>query len=220
VDSNSEQFALKVPLQLKCSKCMSPASVKIHLDATSVEWTCENCGSENSGFFDPDVTIGVLLLERSGHEIRTERDYSMGIVMAAMALDTELSRLFGKWKEIDAIKAGLHFDREECEKELRNFRTIDQKIEAVSYLLVRKGIDEFVSTRPKLADVISTGSKSIRLGSLAKDFREHLFWPRNKILHWGDVRHSSEDAARCYSLADCGLRILREMDHERREYLS
>jgi len=199
---------------------MRPASTKIHLDATSVEWTCENCGSENSGFFDPDVTIGVLLLERSGHEIRTERDYSMGIVMAAMALDTELSRLFGKWKEFDAHRAGLPFDREVCEKELRSFKTIDQKIEAVSHLLVRKGIDEFVSTHQKLAEVISSGFKSIRLGSLAKDFQEHLFWPRNKLLHWGDVKHSEEDAARCYSLADCGLRILHEMDHERRECLS
>jgi hypothetical protein len=49
---------------------MRPSSVKIHLNARSVEWAFENCGSENSGFFDSDVTIRVLLLERSGHEFR------------------------------------------------------------------------------------------------------------------------------------------------------
>jgi len=90
------------------------------------EWAFENCGSENSGFFDPDVTIGVLLLERSGHEFRAERDYSMGIIMAAMALDTELSRLFGKWKEIDANRAGLPFDREAIDQQ--NYATQAEEI--------------------------------------------------------------------------------------------
>lgn len=220
MDKNSDQFALKVPLQLNCSQCTRPASLKIHLDATSVEWNCENCGTENSGFFGSDVTIGVLLLERSGHEINTERDYSMCIVMAAMAFDTELSRLFGKWKELDANRTGEPFDRELCQRELRSFGTIDQKIETVSLLLVRKGIDEFVSTRQNLADVISTGFESLRLGSFAKDFQKQLFWPRNKILHWGDVKHSEVDATRCYGLAKFGLQILREMDKERRDYIS
>ena len=117
---------------------MRPSSVKIHLNARAVEWAFENCGSENSGLFDPDVTIGVLLLERSGHEFRAERDYSMGIVMAAMALDTELSRLFGKWKEIDAIRAGLHFDCEAIDQQkLRDKGRRDHKsrVETISFLM-------------------------------------------------------------------------------------
>jgi hypothetical protein len=213
MDSSSEKFALKVPLQLKCSQCGELAPTKIHLDATSLDWTCTKCGSENSGFLD--ATIGFLLLERSGHEIRIEQDFSMAIVMAAMAFDAELSRLFGKWKEIDAL--GI-FDREECEKELREFNTIDRKIKAVSTLLVSKGIDEFVSTCSQLHEPISK-NPNLRVGSLAKDFQEHLFWPRNKVLHWGDVKHSREDAIRCYSLAKMGLLILREMDEERRNKL-
>ena len=143
----------------------------------------------------------------------------MAIVLAAMAFDSELSRLFGKWKRIDAMKANKGFDREECEKELRNFKTINRKIEQVSRLLVNKGIDEFVSACPELQDAISIRFQSIRIGSLAEDFKRHLFWPRNKVLHWGDAKHSYEDAARCYSLANMGLQILREMDQERREYL-
>jgi len=50
----------------------------------------------------------------------------MGIIMAAMALDTELSRLFGKWKEIDANRAGLPFDREAIDQQ--NYATQAEEI--------------------------------------------------------------------------------------------
>lgn len=208
-----------MPLQLKCSKCKEPASIKIHLDTTTFDWTCPKCGFSHPSFFGLDVTIGFLILERSRYELSTEQDYSMIIVLAAMAFDSELSRLFGKWKQIDAMRANEAFDREECEKELRDYRTINRTIEEVSRLLVNEGIDEFVSACPELREAISNGFQSIRIGSLAEDFKKHLFWPRNKVLHWGDAKHSYEDAARCYSLANMGLQILREMDQERRKYL-
>jgi hypothetical protein len=33
---------------------------------------------------------------------------------------------------------------------------------------------------------------------------------------WGDAKYSHEDAAKCFSIAQLGLRILREMDAHRR----
>jgi hypothetical protein len=216
MDSSSEKFALKVPLPLKCSQCSEPASIKIHLDMTSFEWTCSKCGFEHPSFLGVDFTIGFLLLLRSYDELLTERDFSMTIVMAAMAFDAELSRLFGKWKQIDAGE----MDGEDCEKELRDFKTINRKVEEVSKLLVGKGIDEFVDGCPELRERISKDSPSLRIGFLAEDFAQHLFWPRNKILHWGDAKHSYKEAVRCYSLADMGLRILRVMDKERRKCLA
>lgn len=143
----------------------------------------------------------------------------MAIVMAAMAFDSELSRLFGKWKQIDAMKADKVFDREECEKELRGLKTINRKIDEVSRPLVGKGIDDFVSSSPDLNETISTRFQSVRIGSLPEDFQKQLFWPRNKVLHWGDRKNSYEDAARCYNIANLGLGILRKMDEERRKYL-
>ncbi len=217
--NDSERFSLKIPLALKCSKCKEPASPKIHLDQTSFDWTCPNCGFVHPSLFGLDVTIGFLLLERSRYELITEKDFSMSIVMSAMAFESELSRLFGKWKQIDALRADQDFNREACEKELRDFGRIDRKIDKVSQFLVNKGMDVFVSECPELSEPISTRFQSIRISSLAKDFQENLFWPRNQILHWGDAKNSYEDAAICYSLANMGLLILRKMDEERRKQL-
>lgn len=161
----------------------------------------------------------MLLLVKSRHEIIDEEDFSMGIVFAAMAFESELSRLFFKWKDIECGGAGMQLDREQCEEQLRNFKTISGRIEGVSRYLVGCGIDDFVSARAHLRDPISTGFKSIRVGSLAADFQQHLFWPRNKVLHWGDAKNSYEDAAKCYSIANQGLTILRAMDLDRRTTL-
>jgi hypothetical protein len=218
VNNASEKFAAKVPLQLECSQCKEPASVKIHLDATTFDWTCHKCGFHHPSFLGLDVTIGFLILGRSRYELCIERDFSMAIVMAAMAFDSELSRLFGKWKQIDTGKAGKVFDREECERELRDFKTINRKIDEVSKLLVGKGVDDFVSSCAELYETISIRFKSIRIGSLPEDFQRQLFWPRNKVLHWGDAKNSYEDAARCWSIANLGLLILRRMDEERRKH--
>jgi len=207
---------MKVPLQLECHNCQTPATVRIHLDATSFDWQCSNCGYEHPSFFGTDATIGYLVLERSRYELVHEEDFSMAIVMAAMALECELSRLFGKWKQIDAEKAAGIFDREQCEKELRDLKSIERKIDAVSKLLVGKGMDEFVSSCPDLRREIDEGFTSVRVGSLPKDFQTELFWPRNKVLHWGDTKHSRDDAARCHSIAKLGLSILHRMDKERR----
>ena len=35
-------------------------------------------------------------------------------------------------------------------------------------------------------------------------------------MHWGDAKNSYEGAAKCYSIANLGLTILREMDLHRR----
>jgi len=213
----SEKHPIKIPLQLECHQCREPATIKIHLDATSFDWTCPRCGFYHPSFFGTDVTIGFLILERSRYELLQEQDFSMAIVLSAMALDSELSRLFGKWKQIDEELAGGVFERDRCESELRDFRTIDRKIQAVSNLLVGKGIDDFVSSCSEVRQQIEKGFRSVRVGTLAKDFQEQLFWPRNKIVHWGDTKSSYDDAARCYSIAQLGLSVLRRMDEARRK---
>jgi len=219
VSADSEKYSAKVPLNLNCHNCKEPFTHKVHLGQTSFDWTCPKCGFEHPSFLGLDVTVGVLLLEKSRHELLQEKDFSMTVVFAAMAFESELSRLFLKWKEIEGLTTGAGLDREECERQLRDFKTINRKIEEVSQFLVNSGIDEFVSSKTDLRDQISTGFKSIRLGTLAADFQEHLFWPRNKVLHWGDAKNSYEDAAKAYSIANLGLMILRKMDSDRRMLL-
>jgi hypothetical protein len=85
---------------------------------------------------------------------------------------------------------------------------------------VSKRIDEFVSTSSELAEAITSGFPNLRIGSLAEGFHKNLYKLRNKMLHWGDVKHSNEEALQCCNLAQMGLLILHAMDLERRQALS
>ena len=205
---------MKIPLKLKCNKCETPARVRIHLNATSFDWKCPNCGLDHPSFFGTNVTMGYLILERSRDEY-FEQDYSMSIVLAAMALECELSRLFGKWRKIDTKMASGVFNQDECEKELRELRSIDRRIDAVSHLLVSKTMDEYVRPIKEFHEPIEQRFPSLHVGSLPRDFQEALFWPRNSVLHRGDTGHTEEDAARCFTIAHMGLSILTSMNRER-----
>ena len=215
MSADTEKYSAKIPLAVKCHNCDEPFTHKVHL-SSSFDWTCPKCGHVHPSFLGLDLTVGVLLLEKSRYELLQEKDFPMAVVFAAMAFESELSRLFLKWKEIDCLGRGAELDREECEGQLREFNTIKKKIEGISQFLVGSGIDDFVASKPNLLAPIATGFKSVRVGSLAADFQRHLFWPRNKVLHWGDAKNSYEDAARCFSIANLGLIILREMDLHRR----
>lgn len=211
---------MKIPLHLECSQCHHPAIVKLHLDSTSFDWTCDNCGQYHPSFFGLEVTVGFLLLERSRYELVDEQDFSMSIVLSAMALDAELSRLFRKWTTIEELRANRDLDEEKCETLLRRFKTSKEKITEVSELLYPGGIEAFVGASTDWSRTISEGFPSLRLGSLASDFQRALFWPRNRILHGGYAKHTEEDAKKCFSIAWLGLRILQNMDHEKRQTLT
>lgn len=91
---------MNVPLQLNCASCSELNTHRIHLDQSSFEWTCRKCGHLHPSFLPLDFTIGPKLLYRSLYELQIEKDYSLSIVLSATGLDSELSRLFLKWKSI------------------------------------------------------------------------------------------------------------------------
>ena len=223
MSASTDKFAIKIPLQLKCSNCEASDSIKIRLDDASFDWTCAKCGFRHPSFLGLDFTIGVLLLEKSRHEIAVEQDFSMAIVLAAMAFESQLSHLFGKWRQIDTLRAGTYVEpaqlRAQLEEEMRHLGPIDQKISEVSKLLVGKDLDAFVSDSPDISKEVTASFQNIRVGTMTTDFQRHLFWPRNAIVHWGDVKHSYQEAADCYSFARLGLFIFYKMDEDRRQRL-
>lgn len=209
---------MKFPLQLSCQQCGQSSSIEFHLDDDSPEWVCQ-CGQTNYLVFGLDFSVGYKILLRSEGEFRHRKDYSMSIVMSATALDCELSRVFFKWKQIAALRANREPDDEAIERMLRRFKSMGQKIEKVCRLLDEKGIDEFVRSSDDLRDTVANGFPSLRIGSLAKDFQEKVFWPRNAILHAGYTKYGEQEAARCHSFARLGLDILRQMDEAKRKTL-
>lgn len=182
----------------------------VHLNDLSADFTCAKCGRTSYGIPGLDVTVGVLILARSWHELEIEKDYDMSIVLAATALECELSRLYCKWKEVEAL--GVPFDVEVCEEELRRMVRVTDKITNISTFLCVGGIEAFVESSDKWKKAIDEGFPSLHRGSLATDFQRAIFWPRNKVLHQGNAKHSRDDAAKCYSIAWLGIHILKEMD--------
>jgi len=72
-------------------------------------------------------------------------------------------------------------------------------------------LDEFVKQSPELAmDILRF--PSLKLGQLADNFEELVFWPRNRVIHFANIGHSEEEAKRCLSIAGFGLDILTALD--------
>lgn len=204
---------MNVPIQLECPSCGVPWVHRVHLSDPSLGFRCTKCRSTSYGIRALDATVGMLMLVRSWHELKIEKDYDMAIVLAATALDCELSYLFCKWRRIAALKADSPFSQEDCEGKLRDIRGgIAGKIDEVSGMLHRGGIESFVADSTEWSAAIKSRFPSLHANSLARDFQLTVFWPRNRVLHQGSADHTQVQASKCYSIAELGIGILKEMD--------
>lgn len=200
-----------IPLELKCPQCGEPRTHRVHLNDPTADFVCEKCKSNCTGIPSLDVTIGDLILARSCNELNVEKDYDMAIVLAAMALECELSRLYFKWREVEALNTGP-FDLEKSEEELREMGSVAKKMTKVSAFVCGGGIEAFAGASDKWKKIISNDFPTLHLGSLPTDFQREVFWPRNEVLHRGKTGHTKDEATSCCSIAWLGVRILKEMD--------
>lgn len=207
---------MNIPLKQKCEKCGADVYFEVGLDDHTPSWKC-SCGNEAVLTFDLDFTLGYKLLLRSHFEIFQRHDYPMSIVLSAMALDCELSRLFRKWTRLPVQKTGqTPPDDEHIETLLRKFQSVREKIQEVSRQLYPEGLDDFIRNEEELRETIESRFPSIHIGTLADDIQKTVFWPRNRILHIGFTGYKYEDAARCYSIAYITLIALTRMDRAKR----
>lgn len=208
---------MKIPLGFYCIECKRDNSVPIDLADTSFDFTCVQCGYRNYGPFDLQFTLGDRLRRRAVHELRVNRDPSLSIVFSAMALDCEVSRLHHKWERIDALLSLTDVAQDVLDERLRRFPNIAAKIEGVAKLLHGAGIEDFVAGDAELCTALDNGFRTIRRGSLATDFQQQLFWPRNRILHAGYSGYKDAEAVACLNSAVLGLWMFEKMDLGRRQ---
>jgi hypothetical protein len=202
---------MRLNIEATCQWCHERRPVDVELAATWWEWSCPACGEPNSVLTATGMTIGRRMLMRAQEEYR-RGDYTMAIVLCAMAFEAELARVFVKWSRIDTLTRKRMPDDEAIEKEYRRLgRNVATKIDAVATLLDARGLDGFASGHP-LGQTITKDFPSLNVGSLADDIQRALFWPRNRILHAGHTDYRKEDALRCYNIAQFAIALLREMD--------
>lgn len=180
--------------------------------------TCTKCGKPGS-LFDPlsaSVTAERLLF-RSNAELKSG-DFSLSTVIAVMAVESYLTRLFLKFKGMAsyAVTFSIPTPAEEAawEKEYPRSGGFAGPIDFVSQHLRGTSFDKFVAGNLTANSIFSVLPKPYQ-AIPTQYFQNELFKRQNRITHWGYVNSTESDAELCYTTAVALVSILREMDRSK-----
>ena len=180
--------------------------------------TCTDC--EKSAYLMNPLSVSFTaerLLYRSKTELESG-DYSLSIVIAVMAVESYLTRLFLKLKGMDSYATTFTLpsptEEAEWEKEYPRSGGFSSPIGFVSQRLVGTAFDKFVEGNA-LASKIFSGLPNNSHASSTQYVQDELFSRRNRIAHWGYVNSNKADAELCHATAVAVVSILREMDRSK-----
>ena len=163
-------------------------------------------------------TVSVRVWYRAQAELR-QQDFTLCIILSAMAVECELAHVFFKWKKIDQQMSNLKMDMTPTQAQLdawedqyRKWARITQKLDEVFQLLTGIDFDSFIGTRPTLSQQLLTSHPELEDISPKKFFEERLFWKRNAIIHFGRVDCGEPEAASCLKLALSLYTVLMDAD--------
>ncbi len=185
------------PKDAQCPKCHSAI------------WLVEPLGN----------VVGMAILGRAATELQNG-DWTLAIVLGAMAVECDLAYLFMKWNRIDFMSARnlTDADEEACEKQWRDeVRTVAARLDRVSGLLAGQPFDSFLSQNSRLLQPVHARYPDSKTEPSPKQFFiKELFYKRNKIVHFGKIDFQQPDAEMCLTLATTLSQILAAMDAQRR----
>jgi len=142
-------------------------------------------------------------------------DWTLSILLSAIAVEFEAKRLFEKWKPLDlGFYPASEADKAAWDREWRKSRAVAARLSKLSSMLVGQTFDSFVRCHGSLLHPIFLKYH----GSATCCFRPshffvvELFDRRNRIAHSGYIDFQQPDAEMCLDLANALLQILAEMD--------
>lgn len=176
---------------------------------------CSRCGRSGASIDSLSVSVTAeRLIHRSKQELEGG-DYTLSIVMAVMAVESYLTRLFLKLKGMAnyAITFELPTESQEMEWEKEYPRNGGFQVPAdfVSQKLAGTTFNKFVEGNTDTDTIFSALPSSPRIGP-AQYVQDKLFKPRNRIVHWGYVNSGKADAEHCLEIAVVVVRLLERMD--------
>ncbi len=164
----------------------------------------------------------MAILGRAETELKNE-DWTLTIVLAAIAVECELVYLFMKWNRIDftLVRNPTDADDEVWEKQWRDdVRTIAARLDKVSGLLTGQSFDLFLAQNSELLKPLHERYRAFKSVASPKDFFvKEFFHKRNRIVHFGKIDFQQPDAEMCLTLASILSQILAAMDAQRRRTL-
>ncbi len=187
VDVNGTQL----PRDVQCPKC------------SKTIWLVEPLGN----------IVGMAIMHRAAAEL-AGGDSTLTIVLAAMAVESQLAHLFMKWNRVDLTlhRNPTDADEEEWEERWRDIRSVAARFDRVSSLLTAKSFDSFLSANGDLLKSVRTQYQSSGGASVKDFFVKELFHKRNRIVHFGKIDFQQSEAELCFALATALWHILVAMD--------
>jgi hypothetical protein len=157
------------------------------------------------------------LLYRSKAELE-RGEFSLSIVIGTMAVESYLTRLFLKLKQMDNFATSFNLPTVEqeaaWEAEYPRKGGFSGPISFVSKRVAGMTFDEFVAGN-SVAKAIFAALPNPTHTSPTQYFQDELFKRRNRIAHWGYVNSNQSDAQQCFDIAKAIVSILREMDRSK-----
>ena len=187
-------------------------------DAEFGDATCERCGKWAHLMNPLSVSVTAeRLLYRSKAELGSG-DYSLAVVIAVMAVESFLTRIFLKLKGADNYLSTFDLptaaQESDWEKEYPRSGGFSSPIGFVSQRLVGTTFDQFVAGNAT-ATAIFSGLSNLTHATPTQYFQSELFNRRNRIVHWGYVNSNHDEAELCHGIAVALVSILREMDRSK-----
>ncbi len=190
----------QLPKSTECPKC--------HLTI----WLVEPLGN----------VVGMAILGRSETELKNG-DWTLTIVLGAMAVECELVYLFMRWNRIDVmlVRNPNDADDDGWEEQWRDdVRTVAARLDKVSSLLTGQPFNLFLSQNSALLQAVHARYPAAESAASPKEFFvKELFHKRNRIVHFGKTDFQQPDAEMCFTLATTLSQILAAMDEQRRRTL-
>jgi hypothetical protein len=199
---------MNIPFESPCIKCGTTNAWNLQLNQDEIQWTCRNCGHLNHETFQDNITTGLKILRRALRELGDHKDTSIGIVLSAMALECEASRLYRR----HLITTGKNLSDDEFEDGLRKLGNVRQKIDEICRTMDTSGLDGFAAKCPDISQYIRDELPWLFGTAIAEALQKRVFRPRNSILHAANVRFDEKQAWEVYELAQFGLAVLQRME--------
>lgn len=164
-----------------------------------------------------DMRVSRRVFCRAEVELSDE-DFSLAIILSAMAVECELAFLFSKWKQLESRLLPNEVTQAHTnlwEHEFRKLKGVSGKLDAATLLMTGETFEAFLMRRADLASWLKQNHPNIGKGSASKFLVEELFRKRNKILHSGHTEFGKLEAEACVKMAATLLRMIAEIDKER-----
>jgi hypothetical protein len=145
-------------------------------------------------------------------------EYTISTIMGAMAVESELARLYIKWREIDSglLPNEVTDDhRAGFDDELRGHFKIIDRLDMLSTCLTKVPFNEFIVSRTDLSALVANAHPNSTGQSLKKYFEAEVFWKRNLIVHFGKIDSTADEAQKMFAGVRSLFTIFEQMDTEK-----